>query len=232
MLKYWVRVATLPKNRLAAHCYWTLYGQDNLKDPWFDSIRNIINVTGQCHIWNNQTTFFKADKKVIVKNQSYVLQTLQDIFVQFSAEKMNNENKLHLFKNSANPSSLSKYLSTTFGRDRRSALSNLRLGTTDLEIEKGRRLGLPRDKRFCRMCKNHSVEDEQHFLIDCPALTTDRKPFIDQINQKSTLFNNIDSLNKLKYLYFNEDLRSDLHNIATDMLVKLKTAREAKLGVS
>ena len=66
MLKYWFRIATLPKNKLASHCYWTLHAQSNLKDSWFDSIKNIINSTGQYHVWNSQTSLFQEDKKVLV----------------------------------------------------------------------------------------------------------------------------------------------------------------------
>ena len=230
MLKYWVRIASLPKTRLAAHCYWTLFEQTNLNDPWIDAIKNIINSTGQYHIWSNQTDFFQSHELVIKRNQRYILQTLQDLYLQYSIQKIESESKLHLFKTDVNPISTTKYLLTTFGRAQRSALSNLRLGTTELEVENGRKFGIPHEARYCKLCNLQEVEDELHFLLTCPTLEYARKPYIDNICDSVRGFVRYNKAEKMNYLYYNDNLRPSLQGIAADMLIKLKSARVLELA--
>ena len=225
MLKYWIRVATLPTSRLASHCYWTLFEQPNVKDNWFDSIKTLINSTGQYFIWNNQVSFFRSNEINIKRNKNYILKTIQDLYVQFSHEKMSLEKKLYLFKNDVDPIAVSNYLLTTFGREKRATLSNLRLGTTDLELEIGRKSITPRESRFCKLCDLNKVEDELHFLFICPALETTRSPFIESLINSSIGFRNRSSFNKMMYLYFNNNIKPNNLNIAAEMLIQLKQAR-------
>ena len=59
----------------------------------------------------------------------------------------------------------------------RSALAKLRTGILPLEIEVGRYRNLPEDERFCKICDTGLVEDELHFLFNCPAYDDIRKSF-------------------------------------------------------
>ena len=120
----------------------------------------------------------------------------------------------------------SKYLKTLFGRDRRSALANLRLGTTNLELEKGRHAGIPQHMRFCQICSTQEVENEEHFLMACPALSTVRNTFLLNISNIHTNFGKLNQLEKVKFLYFNNNLDVDSQTIATDMLLELNNARD------
>ena len=49
---------------------------------------------------------------------------------------------------------------------------------------------MPVDRRFCVLCKD-KVEDEAHFLFDCPNYTELRRKFI------NTIFTNEDNFEKL-----------------------------------
>ena len=49
-----------------------------------------------------------------------------------------------------------------------SAVARLFFGAHDLAIEVGRHTNAPRDQRTCSMCRE-AVEDECHFLLECPA---------------------------------------------------------------
>ena len=207
-----------------------IYEHNNLKDPWFNAVKTIIHTSGQYSIWDNQVTFFNSDKNVLKRSQNYILQTLVDLSMQFSSEKIESESKLYLYKNDTNHLGISKYLSSIFGRERRSALSNLRLGTTDLELEKGRHRNIPRDARYCKNCNSREVEDETHFLFKCPAFDQIRKPFIEKICETAYHFRNLNPTDKTKYLYFNTDLRTDHLNIAADMLINLTHAKSRSLA--
>ena len=51
-----------------------------------------------------------------------------------------------------------------------SAIAKIRIGSNDLEIDRGRKARptpIPADQRYCRHCKD-AVEDEVHFITICP----------------------------------------------------------------
>ena len=72
----------------------------------------------------------------------------------------------------------------------RSTFSKLRCGILPLQIEVLRWQGVPADRRFCVLCKDR-VEDEAHFLFDCPNYTELRREFI------NTIFTNKENFEKL-----------------------------------
>ena len=44
-----------------------------------------------------------------------------------------------------------------------------------LEVECGRWKGLKLDERKCKLCNQCDVEDESHFLFECPKYNTERE---------------------------------------------------------
>jgi len=59
--------------------------------------------------------------------------------------------------------------------NRKFLITKLRVGTNNLEIDKGRHEKKEKDKRRCRFCRQ--TEDERHFLLDCPGYSDIRKLF-------------------------------------------------------
>ena len=225
MTKFWFRLISLPKSRLSSHCYWFLHKTINLNDSWFDAIKIIINTTGQYHIWNNQTDLINLPQFQKSKIQNYVIQTLKDVYSQSANAKINSESKLYLFKNGTNPQVMSKYLYTLYGRDRRRVFANFRLGTFDLELEKGRHFGIPRESRICKICNTKNIENEDHFLFSCPPLSLTRSPFIHKISNIHKNFSKMSSIEKIEFLFFNDKLDDDTERIAADFLLALEKHR-------
>jgi hypothetical protein len=63
---------------------------------------------------------------------------------------------------------LEKYLLAESDWKGRAYHTSLRTGTNVLEIEKGRFEGIHRTLRYCKMCDLKIVEDEKHFVLQCP----------------------------------------------------------------
>ncbi len=82
-------------------------------------------------------------------------------------------------------------------------LTRFRISAHNLEIEKGRHNNIPAGQRYCKLCNNNSVENEIHFLLQCPKL--DRLPFIASISEQYPNFINLDDKNKFIWLMSNED---------------------------
>ena len=58
------------------------------------------------------------------------------------------------------------------------ALSQFRLSSHDLEIERGRYADVDRDARICHFCNNNQIENEYHFLLICPLYRGLRKLYM------------------------------------------------------
>ncbi len=50
----------------------------------------------------------------------------------------------------------------------RKALCGFRISAHTLQIEKGRFSKIPREERICKNCSLNKIEDEEHFLCQCP----------------------------------------------------------------
>ncbi len=59
------------------------------------------------------------------------------------------------------------FLKNEWVRGRR-LVSKLRSGVLQLAVETGRWEGVERLQRVCRVCERNVVEDERHFIEDCP----------------------------------------------------------------
>ena len=110
-------------------------------------------------------------------------------------------------------------------RNRRRAIENLRLGTLDIELEKGRNSGLDRDSRICKICNLRKIESEEHFLFTCPALESVRKFFIRKISVAHSDFVNFTVSDQMKFLFFNNELDTDTLHITADFLLALQNRR-------
>ena len=227
MVKYWFRIISLPRDRLASHCYWSLLDLNPTKDPWLDTIKTSIESSGQVFVWNSQKILASLDHQSLSKYENYICQTLKDISLQVNVEKINNETKLHFFKDSKTAIKLSNHLNNLAGREKRSSFSKLRLGTLQLELEKGRRHNILRTDRHCKICNSNEVEDETHFIFSCPTLSRYREPFIKKINDLSHNFAFMSLENKVKFLYFNENLPLNLLEISADLLDILIATRQS-----
>ena len=230
MLKYWFRLISLPASRLVSHCYWSIFNNPNVTDPWLNSIKNIIFNTGQCHLWSNQKDFVSLGQKFSQKHVAYLSQNLKDQSIQLLSSKINEENKLHFFKNAKETLSISNHLTKIKSRESRSLISKLRLGVLPLEIERGRRKNVPKEQRFCKLCNSEQVENEPHFIFDCPALENYRSPFITDLSLNVPFFHNLNSSQKLQFLFFNELTPNHALETAAKLIVDLFNARKLLLN--
>ena len=73
-------------------------------------------------------------------------------------------------------------------------------------IEIGRYKNLETEERLCKLCITQTIEDEYHFLIDCPIYDNSRKICYQKISELCSNFNNMSDKSKFYYLFTNEDL--------------------------
>ena len=93
-----------------------------------------------------------------------------------------------------------KYLHIINNFTLRRAIAKLRIFTHRLKIETGRYLKLEVSKRLCNKCDLNKIEDEIHFLLECPSTSTDRQILIDMINNNCNYIQYMNLSNKFFWL--------------------------------
>ena len=232
MIKYWLRLIALPQDRLVSKCYWALLRDLNTQDSWICSIKNIIDSSGLSYIWSEQNFLHELDPPSVTHLATNILKSLEHQFIQNAISETNQQNKLHLFRSIAQSLKPAPYLTVLDNREERSLFSNLRLGTFKLEIETGRHNKIESDKRFCKLCNSNKIGNECHFLFDCPALTETRKQPLENIYKLHPHLSSLQTEDKVKFLFFNEQLDKATLFAASSLLKDLFHSRQTLLNSS
>ena len=87
----------------------------------------------------------------------------------------------------------------------RNSITKLRASSHALQIERGRytRPKTPVENRLCPVCK--TVEDEEHFLLNCKINSNLRVDFTDKMGTREPMFNNLSDKEKFVFLLTNDD---------------------------
>ena len=151
--------------------------------PWIQNIRGILERNGLLALYLGNHT----DKMPFVYKRLF--QRMSDIFHQESfSDIRNQEHKLRtdgLFKKEIG---FEKYLIQMKNIPKRTQITKFRLSNHRLMIEVMRYDKTPREKRFCPFCVN-KIEDECHFLLQCPLYTHIRELEVSPILERPKFAN-------------------------------------------
>ena len=113
-----------------------------------------------------------------------------------------------------------QYLSIIKNFDKRSSITKLRISSHRLQIERGKYFRPPIDveKRVCDYCPSE-IEDEIHFLIQCPRYSYLRKPFFTQVQKHCSNFHLLEDSLKFNWLLTNTDryIITELANYVSEL---------------
>jgi hypothetical protein len=101
-------------------------------------------------------------------------------------------------------------------------LTKFRISSHKLEIAKGRYMNIPAEQRICRLCKL-DVENEIHFLLECPSLANTRRDILDQIESRFSNLKFLDNKSKFVWLLSVDD--HYIYNQLYALLTKLNNKR-------
>ena len=101
------------------------------------------------------------------------------------------------------------------------------LGVLPLELEVGCRKGLVRDARLCKFCNTNRVEDELHFIFECPTFDSSRAQPLKSLLDAFPALKHFDNTQKLKFLFYNEHAPTKAVESAANLLLDLMHARDA-----
>ena len=228
-IKYFLRFSNINKDRLLFKAYEDELKTHNETTNFISYIIKILNNIGMSNVWLNQLQNWNPDVRENKSFMKNILTRLKDISTQSTFDQIENTSsgKLKFLNSLKDTYQLENYLKIKNLANRR-ALTKLRTSNHNLAIETGRWTKTDRNDRLCTQCTESKIEDEIHFLFDCPKHSENRKTTFtyiknntgidlrnddNRINNLKQLFvsNNINSLNALgKYVKLSFEQRKDL----------------------
>lgn len=156
MLQFWNRLVKMRDTRLTKKVFRWEYS--NGRHNWCSEVLDIFRKLNLEFIYEN---FMMCD----IRRAEEQLRDLENTEWK---ESVLHKPKLRLYRQIKDSKGPDYFTKINLTRMERSLLSQFRLGILPIEIETGRYRQKPVDERKCPFCKV-MVEDELHFLFDCPC---------------------------------------------------------------
>ena len=93
----------------------------------------------------------------------YLKQYFEDNFKEW----LKSDNRLVTYRQIKCVFGMEKYLYMVKNHEHKLALFRYRVSLHNLPIEKGRHLGIDRNKRICTLCNENKIGDEEHYFMYC-----------------------------------------------------------------
>lgn len=193
ILKYWFKILTCPDNKHIKIVYKLMVNDMDLvpnKVNWASLVRHLLMSLGFYEIWLEQGV---GNYNIFI---SLLKQRLTDTFIQNWQERLDTSTRANFYKHIA-IFQFQPYLDKVNVRKFNQAFSRLRMSSHRLEIESGRWVkpnSIPLEERKCAFCQ--VLEDEYHFVLECPAYKDLRKQYISQYHwRRPSMFKFIDLIN-------------------------------------
>ena len=112
------------------------------------------------------------------------MELMKKKYISYCRQILQHSQKLSFYYTVKQHYSPSTYLDLSRRNHSRKALVKLRISSHKLRIETGRYDKIPREERLCNLCNSNKIEDETHFLLDCPRYSLIRDMFFSKIESK------------------------------------------------
>ena len=175
ILKFWLKVVSSEETKYIKQMYNTMINDMTIhprKQNWASCVKHLLSRLGFLEVWEAQGV---GNIKAFL---NIFRQRVKDNFVQDWHSRLEKSSRARCFLTFAN-FQYQKYLDVVNIVKYRKNLSRLRLSSHRLEVEVGRWTKpnkTPIENRKCQIC--NVLEDEFHFLFECPLYTNLRKLYI------------------------------------------------------
>jgi hypothetical protein len=185
LFRYFSKLLNSDKQSLLRYSYESeLKSYSEGKHSWLKPICEFF----QDHLhWKNNDMWKPRTKSQILAQSRMLILNLKQVYVNFTLQdlnkiRINKQGKLRTYSILKERFELEDYLRADMPRLYRKAITSLRIGLHNLQIEKGRHSTpiIPANERYCPFCPQ-LVEDEIHFLVKCSLYNDERKIFLEKI---------------------------------------------------
>ena len=187
MINFWHRVTNLPETTLVKKA---LLENIHLRTNWIITVEKLLGDLSLTGDIDNGTYEFKTKTKKVMGKR----------FSEYWEKSLREDNgRLLFYKSIKTELGFEPYLNIPKFEDRKS-IARLRSSTHSLNIEQGRYRNTPRELRFCQLCPSKSVENEEHFLMNCTFFNRYKPNYELNLNNVEELVMNTDPPILGKYL--------------------------------
>ena len=221
ILKYYVRINSFPETSLLKKC---LHYSKELHElgylTWYSRIQVLLNKYKLDDDIHDRSLEGKGPTSTQIKN-NIKKKLLNSYVAVWKSELENCTGKLRTYRIFKTDFGIEPFLKLTEQKFR-IAISRFRSSSHNLEIERGRftRPPVPSDQRFCRLCKNGSVDNEQHALLSCTSAEPSRDILIRKAKELSPNFDTLTLNDKMIFLLQSKDSKLQIllakHLLAID----------------
>ena len=178
-VRFWNRLLQMNNERLTKKV--AEYQLININDcNWVGNFYNILDKIG------------KTDK--LIESKELNLTDTENDFLDLMHEEWSNnvgfKPKLRNYIKYKQNINAESYVTCNITRSQRSLLTQLTMGILPLHIETGRYFRKPLAERLCLLCDQNLVEDEYHFLCQCPLYQVERRTLCNYIPNFESLVPN------------------------------------------
>jgi hypothetical protein len=172
-LKFWSKIVRMKKERLVYRIYKIrrqdfIKGGKKDKNNWCFWTWKFLKNLNLEHIWESENFGEPKSFQRLVRSAIRIQEERE------WREQMKCKPKLDLYRKIKSSLSIEEYI-LELSREKRRQLTMMRGGTNYLRIERGRWKGEKREERVCNVCLCEVVEDEKHFLLECPMYVRERE---------------------------------------------------------
>ena len=168
-VKYWLKLCRMPLDRLPKQAYLMLTNM-NVKGRvnWTNSVKQFLFQLGFGYVWNdcgtrNENAFLKSLKV-----------RLRDCFQQEWHGRLSNSERFFTYRSFKKSFETEQYINDLKIKKFRDVFIRFRLGVNELNANKWYEQN---QSSNCPFCVN-TIENEKHFLIDCPLYKDIRQKFL------------------------------------------------------
>ena len=191
-LKYWNRLCKLYNNRITRRVFDWDRSHSNKRGTWSYFVKHIMIDIGIDFVFE-----CAAECDIVFAEFS-----LAESDVDTWNENRYKSDKLRYYNLYKCDKEQEDYLNLNISKYQRSLLAQFRCGILPLEIEVGRYRNEELSNRICRLCSS-AIEDEIHFLCECPKYNDLRNNLYTNASKYNPLFIHKDNFEKFVYLMSN-----------------------------
>lgn len=181
MIRLWCRLVKMDQSRIPFKVLkYDMQTSLRVRNTWAREIKTIFE---QC----NMLDYYDINASALASSK-FIVDTVQNKLRLFAAQtwqqNLHTSPKLRTYRTYKNQLKTEKYLFRYMSKKQRSFYVKFRCGTFPINIELGRYRNpkIPVENRLCKVCDMSAIEDEKHFLIECPGYTALRSELLTNLN--------------------------------------------------
>ena len=175
-LNYWLKLFNMENQRITKKVFiWDYKKALTGKNCWNKDIKEALTEI------NMEDVFYGLDIENTSRKKQEIQKKLQKLDEERTMLAINNMPKLRTYKTLKTAFGTPTYINSRIPKSHRTVITKLRIGVYPINIETGRHRKEKLENRTCPRCRGQ-VEDETHYLIDCPLYGKMRSVLYKSVN--------------------------------------------------